>query len=230
MYVASLAGNVGRVHWQMPAKWLYYHLLDADWASNTCSWQWVAGAFSNKKYYANQENINRYLGTKQTGTFLDVSYEVLPALPAPDALKTQSTPKLLTELPENKAIALNPTLPTLLYNAYNLDANWHKDEEVNRVLLLEPSHFARYPMSPKTIDFILALAQNIANIQIFVGEQADLSTQFGVQDFIYKKHPAFVHYAGKAEERDFMFSAVRGYFPSFFNYWGKCEKYLKQLF
>ena len=43
MYVAALACNVGKSHWLNPARWMYYHLLDGDWASNALSWQWVAG-------------------------------------------------------------------------------------------------------------------------------------------------------------------------------------------
>ncbi|MDP1843438.1 MAG: FAD-binding domain-containing protein, partial [Sediminibacterium sp.] len=60
MYTASVVCNIAQSHWLIPAQWMYYHLLDGDWASNACSWQWVAGANSSKKYYANQENINRY--------------------------------------------------------------------------------------------------------------------------------------------------------------------------
>ena len=75
MYVASIATNVAKSHWKIPAKWMYYHLLDGDWASNALSWQWVAGSNSNKKYYANQENINKYFNDNQRQTFLDKSYE-----------------------------------------------------------------------------------------------------------------------------------------------------------
>ena len=60
MYVASVACNVAQSHWLTPARWMYYHLLDGDWASNALSWQWVAGSNANKKYYANQDNINKY--------------------------------------------------------------------------------------------------------------------------------------------------------------------------
>ena len=42
MYVASIATNIAKSHWKNPAKWMYYHLLDGDWASNALSWQWVA--------------------------------------------------------------------------------------------------------------------------------------------------------------------------------------------
>jgi deoxyribodipyrimidine photo-lyase len=59
MYIASVACNIAKSHWWHPAQWMYYHLLDGDWASNACSWQWVAAANSQKKYYANQENINK---------------------------------------------------------------------------------------------------------------------------------------------------------------------------
>jgi len=55
MYVASIATNIAKSHWRLPALWMYHHLLDGDWASNALSWQWVAGSNSNKKYYANQD-------------------------------------------------------------------------------------------------------------------------------------------------------------------------------
>ncbi|MFM6915263.1 MAG: FAD-binding domain-containing protein [Aquirufa sp.] len=75
MYLAAVTCNVGKYHWSAPASWLYYHLLDGDLASNALSWQWCAGTFSNKLYYANQENINKYAGTNQVGTFLDYSFQ-----------------------------------------------------------------------------------------------------------------------------------------------------------
>ena len=229
MYVSSLVCNVGKAHWKVPARWLYYHLLDADGASNACGWQWVAGAFSTKKYYANQENINRYTGSRQGQTFLDKTYEQLPHEPIPSVLMPQVLPTLPTELPKQTPLDVQSHLPTLVYNAYNLDPLWHTGEEANRILLLEPSHFAQYPMCSRTIEFILALAQNIAGIQCFVGEFQDLKNTYYLQDIIFKKHPAFAHYAGKAEERAYMFPELQGYYPSFFNYWGKCEKYFKKM-
>ena len=66
MYLAAVATNNAKSHWKIPAKWMYYHLLDGDWASNALSWQWVCGANSNKKYIANQENINRYTYSTKT--------------------------------------------------------------------------------------------------------------------------------------------------------------------
>ncbi len=77
MYLASIVCNIAGAYWELPSEWMFYYLKDADPASNVCSWQWVAGSFSNKKYFANQENINRYLHASEQGTYLDNTYEFL---------------------------------------------------------------------------------------------------------------------------------------------------------
>jgi hypothetical protein len=51
-----------------------------------------------------------------------------------------------------------------LANAYNMDPLWRKDMDANRVLLLEPSHYNKYPVSNKVLDFVLSLSQNINGI------------------------------------------------------------------
>jgi deoxyribodipyrimidine photo-lyase len=227
MYIALITCNIAKSHWKIPAKWFYYHLLDADWASNACSWQWTAAAFSNKKYYANQENINKFCGTKQRGTFLDVEYDEFPDLEIPEVLLATETPVLKTSLPKQTAITIDNSLPTFVYNFYNLDPFWKNNLAGNRVLLLEPSHFAKYPVSPKTIEFILKLSENIERIQVYVGEFSELKTAYNLSEIYYKEHPTNAHYTGKREERDWMFPEVRGYFPSFFAYWKNCAKILK---
>ena len=52
------------------------------------------------------------------------------------------------------------TIPSLIYNFYNLDPLWRKDENCNRILLLEPEIFNKYPISNKSVDFMLNLAKN----------------------------------------------------------------------
>ena len=90
MYAAAVVCNVAKSHWFHPAKWMYYHLLDGDWASNACSWQWVAGSNSSKKYITNQDNINKYTHTNQANTFLDASYETIAEMETPvELLETQ---------------------------------------------------------------------------------------------------------------------------------------------
>lgn len=100
MWTASITTNIAKSHWLLPAKWLYYNLIDGDLASNTLSWQWVAGTFSSKKYFANQENINKYANTKQYGTFLDIPYESFDSVELPEKLLELENVELKTNLKE----------------------------------------------------------------------------------------------------------------------------------
>ena len=226
MYIAAIACNMAQSHWKAPAKWMYYHLLDADWASNALSWQWVAGANANKKYVANQENINKYCFTNQKDTFLDIPYESFASMEIPEILKETSVLELKTPLPKPKAISIDKNIPTCIYNFYNLDPIWKKETSVNRLLLLEPSHFEQYPVSQKTIDFICDFSkENIPNIQVYVGEFNELITNYNLENIHYKEHPLNEHYKGAEESRDWMFD-VQGYYPSFFAFWKKCKKQL----
>jgi len=225
MYIASLATNVGRCAWMEPAKWMYYHLLDADWASNALSWQWVCGAKSNKLYFANQENINKYCNTNQTKTFLDVSYEEIENIGIPEELSELETFQLKTKLPITSFPTIQNGDTCFLYNFYNLDPLWRKDEEGVRILLLEPSVFEKYPVSEKSIQFCIDLAkENIPNIQIVVGEFEDLQRVPEVK-FIFKEHP-LNNYKGVQDEREWM-SSVKGEFGSFFSFWKKVKKELQ---
>jgi len=235
MYLASIACNIGKAHWLEPSKWMYYHLLDGDIASNNCSWQWVAGAFSSKKYYCNQENINKYTFSKQQNTFLDKPYEQLVDMPIPNTLQETTVLDLKTNLPKNTCPQINTELPTLIYNSYNLDPLWRKDEKANRVLLLEPSHFNQYPVSDKVIEFIFGLSKNIEGLQIFTGEIEDIKNLYLAdslwddQKIISKEHTAFTNYPGIIEQRDWMFPEVTGYYPSFFSFWKKAERSFRKL-
>lgn len=226
MYIAALACNVGQSHWKFPARWMYYHLLDADWASNALSWQWVAGANANKKYIANQENINKYCFTNQKDTFLDIDYEDIHKMTVPLILKTTVDLKLTTPLPHSEKISVNNSLPTLVYNFYNLDPLWKKNELANRILLLTPSHFSEFPVSHKTIEFTLQLAkENISGIQVFVGEFDELISTHDIKNIHYKEHPTNLNYSGTEEPRDWIFK-TKGYYGSFFSFWKKCKKEL----
>jgi deoxyribodipyrimidine photo-lyase len=224
MYIAFLTTNLGKANWKLPAQWMYYHLLDADWASNALSWQWVCGANSNKKYVANQENINRYCYTNQKGTYLDKSYEDLMEISIPKEFSVISLWNLKTVLPEKVKIEIDKK-STALYTWYNMDPHWRKNENLNRVLILEPSHFDRYPISQKSMKFLLDLGKNIENLQIYTGDFAALKAEFPETHFIYKEHPTNMHFQGTEDQRDWL-SSVSGYYPSFFGFWKKVRKEL----
>jgi deoxyribodipyrimidine photo-lyase len=241
MYLASIVCNIGKAHWHTPAKWMYYHLYDGDIASNQCSWQWVAGAFSSKKYYCNQENINKYTFSQQVQTYLDNDYEVLPTIAQPAPLQEHVPFNLTTNLNLNQynlgnaQIIEQLDLKTLtgnicIYNSYNLDPLWHSDEDCQNILLLEPAHFEQYPISNKVLQFIIDLGNNINKLKIFVGSFNELKNNISTNSNIYyKEHPTTTHYKGIKEERSWLYPEVSGYFSSFFGYWKKCEKFQSNI-
>ncbi|WP_231489800.1 FAD-binding domain-containing protein [Pedobacter sp. Leaf170] len=232
MYVASVTCNIGKIYWKQPSKWLYYYLLDGDIASNNASWQWVSAAFSGKKYYCNQENINKYTSSYQENTFLDKSYEELPLMEIPQVLKERTTIPSKTVLPKTDIPNIDQSKPTIIYNSYNLDPVWRKSDDANRILLLEPSHFTKYPVSEQVIDFIISLSENIPGIQIFAGEFSEIESLYKTSTlqsdkiFISKAHPAFLHYTGIKDSYEWMFPEVTGAYPSFFKYWKLCRSFL----
>ena len=230
MYVASLVCNIAQSHWYLPSRWMYYHLLDGDFATNAGSWQWVAGSGSSKKYYANQENINRYTFTHQAGTYLDCTYEALAEMNVPEQLTEAQDLILQTELPSGNQIVIDPNSPTFIYNYYNLDPLWHGNEKGNRILLLEPEHFQQYPVSKKCIDFMLGLSANIPDLQIYIGSFQSLQTNYQHQSIYFKEHPLNKGYNGIEESRDWICEEVSGYYPSFFSYWKKIERQLAKKY
>jgi deoxyribodipyrimidine photo-lyase len=229
MYIASLVCNIAKSHWHHPAQWMYYYLLDGDWASNACSWQWVAGTNSNKKYYASQENINRYTYTNQANTYLDKSYEDIEQIDPPAPLLV--TKRFVSELtfPDASNMVIDSGLPTFIYNYYNLDPVWHKDEPGNRILLLDPYFYKQYPISNKCMEFMLALSRNIPCMQVYIGSFKSFTENFKVGNIFYKEHPLNSGYRGTEESRDWITDSVTGYYPSFYSYWNKAEKAINKL-
>jgi deoxyribodipyrimidine photo-lyase len=225
MYTAAICCNIAKSHWMQPSRWLYYHLLDGDLASNMLSWQWVAGSFSNKKYYCNQDNINRYTHSEQKETFLDRPYAELVKMDVPDILTKTKVSEYRTIFPKTKQLVIDKEISTLIYNSYNLDPEWRKNEKVNRILLLEPSHFKKHSVSEKVLKFILELSENISGIQIYTGEFNELKMLS--DKLIYKEHPAFRHYEGTEDSRDWIAPDVTGYFASYFTFYKRVVKSLK---
>ena len=143
----------------------------------------------------------------------------------PNVLKDNIALKVGLYLPkmENPPVLVDQN--TLVYNYYNLDPDWHKEESFQRVLLLEPSQFEKHPVHQKCIDFVIGLSENIPDIKLFVGEFEALLAQISQEKITYKEHPLNRHYQGHQESREWL-STVTGYYPSFFSFWKKCKKEL----
>jgi deoxyribodipyrimidine photo-lyase len=61
MWWASFWIHVEKLPWELGADFFYRHLLDADPASNTLSWRWVAGVQTKRKtYLVSRSNLERH--------------------------------------------------------------------------------------------------------------------------------------------------------------------------
>lgn len=62
MWWAAFWIHTRRLPWQAGADFFYRHLLDADPASNTLSWRWVAGLHTpGKAYLVRRSNLQKYV-------------------------------------------------------------------------------------------------------------------------------------------------------------------------
>jgi deoxyribodipyrimidine photo-lyase len=182
MWLASYLVHVRKVRWQAGAAWLHGHLLDGDLASNSLSWQWVAGTFSSKPYLFNNDNVARYAPALAcAGTAIDASYEALERLarspeargPEPDApARGVPVPGLALAPP------LLPTdpLPELAGRRVALVHPWmlsqRPDCDVAIGVLHLPYH-RRFPWSARRWSFVLALMRPLVD-RVWVGDIAAL--------------------------------------------------------
>ncbi len=75
-----------RLPWTLGADFFLRHLIDADAASNTLSWRWVAGLqTAGKTYLATADNIARYTGGRFAPKGLAEIAEPLTEAPVPAA-------------------------------------------------------------------------------------------------------------------------------------------------
>ena len=114
-------------------------------------------------------------------------------------------------------LCVDKNKPICVYNYYNIDPTWRQEISANRVLLIEPSIFNKYPISNKNMSFFLKLAENIENIKIYVGEFSDL-LKFNCTIY-FKEHP-LNNYTGTEDQRDTI-SINKEYQSSFFKFWKK---------
>jgi deoxyribodipyrimidine photo-lyase len=115
-----------------------------------------------------------------------------------------------------------------LYTSYQLNPHWRAAENLNRLLILAPSHFNKYPVSAQVIAFILELSQNlIPDIQFFVGEVEDIPGIANFPAIYHQQHPLTQYFPGTATPASWMFPEASYRGQGFFGYWKQCEKTLK---
>lgn len=225
MWTAMLACNVGKAHWYNMGRFMYYHLLDGDLASNFLSWQWVAGTSASKQYTANQELIDACSGTREPQSYLDIPREHIGTTNIPPPLLDYTPFTYTTLYPQTNLTESLQGRSVFLYHPWTLDPLWRSHQEGIRILVIEPRIFERFPVSSRVMDFIVQVATTyIPQIKIYVG---NVETLPGIEHAVAvysKSYPATKHWPGTIDAHSELFPSVTGYFPSFFKFWEACGK------
>jgi len=192
MWLASYITHFCRTDWKIGADLFFYHLLDGDLASNSLSWQWVFGTFSDKAYYFNQENINKYSPAvfSQKGTFLDMSYEEIYDLLFVKKQQLFEVGKRDVFAPvsdfseiENDLMSEDGLLELIAnYDQVIYFHEWMLNpallEEIETeslaVFIIDRKFWEKYPASAKRFRFMVDLAKNIHDVKIFLGDPVTL--------------------------------------------------------
>ncbi len=219
MIVGSFLVKDLLIPWQQGAAWFWDTLVDADLAANSASWQWVAGTFSDKRYIANQDNLNRYAGTDQHGTWLDVSYDELLTLELPEALHERQAPELESALPGIRLDELTLThgAPLALHSIWNLDPRWRRDID-QRIVFVDADLTTRWPMAAQRWQFIAHWAERCGATLVH-GSVAALHDRIAEIDVVCIEYPACDSWPGTVEPRNWLYPMPDEAFPSFSKYW-----------
>jgi deoxyribodipyrimidine photo-lyase len=100
MWFASIWIFTLKLPWALGADFFLRHLIDADAASNTLSWRWVAGLQTvGKTYLATPDNIARYTNGRFAPTGLAQHAEPLSEAPVEPARPVAELPRLDPRVP-----------------------------------------------------------------------------------------------------------------------------------
>ncbi len=162
MWIASYVVHIRNVSWQTGAQWMYAHLLDGDLASNTLSWQWVAGTWTGKPYLFNAENVARYApGVDCSGSVIDTTYEALDLIARSSGARP---PERVDVEPATEPGVLCLPLASHADAASEVpqDAAWlmhpwslHLPDDRVAVGVINTDFHARYPWSPARWKFVM---------------------------------------------------------------------------
>jgi deoxyribodipyrimidine photo-lyase len=182
MWLAAYLVHVRKVRWQAGAAWLHGHLLDGDLASNSLSWQWVAGTFSSKPYLFNNDNVARYApALARPGTSIDRGYDALERLarsgealgPEPDApARGVSVPALSVAPPVDPG----GPLPRLAGRRIALVHPWmlgQRPECDIAIGILHVPYHRRFAWSARRWSFVLSLLRPLTDT-VWVGDLGNL--------------------------------------------------------
>ena len=214
MWLAAITCNFGQTRWLEAARYLHYHLLDGDLASNTLSWQWIAGSFSHKQYVANQQNINKYSRTTQSGTWLDVPYEAFEHFATPKELEQRSDAQLITQPFGQPIESLAGTVA--LRSIWQLNPRWQTDIDTH-IVFVDTQWLSSWPISANRVAFIEHWAAQ-CHATIVCGTVDQLNAASAQATLIREEYPACAQWPGQVVARNWLYPMPEKSFSSFSQY------------
>ncbi|WP_232417813.1 FAD-binding domain-containing protein [Methyloversatilis thermotolerans] len=182
MWLASYVVHLRKTHWRVGADWMYRHLLDGDLASNTLSWQWVAGTLTGKPYLFNADNVARYAPAwASPGTCIDAPYEVLEAraVQAADCGPERGAPAAGVDEPWMGAVPDVDLWPGPQADEVEVLHPWSLGEPSGRCRVgwIEPAFHRRFPWSEARWRFVLTRMRALCTTLV-VGDGPALRARF----------------------------------------------------
>jgi hypothetical protein len=178
MWFASIWIFTLKLPWTLGADFFLRHLLDADPASNTLGWRWVAGIQTRgKTYLARPDNIEKYTqGRYRPQGLAGHAEPVRDEVPPP----AQALPDLATPHPGGKGLLL---LHGDDFSAHMLiDDRW----DIRRALVSasgHPDHL--WPFGEKAQAFVERITEDAANrVQTALGCETKVISGFNAQGLI----------------------------------------------
>lgn len=179
MQVASIWTFTLGLPWQLGAEWMFSHLLDADPASNTLSWRWIAGLHTaGKAYLADEERIISMTGGALTGQGLATTANIPPASHKPDvtllrepALPNRTAPSLLLLTCEDLSLETELELDDLraVAIAKDLAASEADRTALSDAMARAIRHWSATPLEVGSLAELPALAKANGCTQIVTG-------------------------------------------------------------
>ena len=169
MWFASIWIFTLRLPWTLGADFFLRHLVDADAASNTLSWRWVAGLqTAGKTYLATADNIARYTGGRFSPKGLAREAVALTEAPIPKAAPLAAPASI---------DARTPALLLLTGEDLHAESLFAKDMAIRAVLATRSAR--GWPWGDKAAAFVTAATDDARER---AGKRYNCTTSTGALD------------------------------------------------
>lgn len=210
MWIASYVVHIRKVDWRVGARWMYGHLLDGDLASNTLSWQWVAGTWTSKPYVFNAENVARFApGVDNAGTAIDKTYEELdgmarhqPAVREAPKKRAQLSPVVppalvtvsqIAELARKLGLTVLDSLPADFTGALLHSWSLRRPAQTPAIGFIVPAFHLAFPWSELRWRFVLkAMRECCESVWIVADASSATSGTISVSDTLNPYYVDFI--------------------------------------